>query len=119
MAAQPPDHPPEPSMDAKTDTESHAFHGRVEDDVLVRGCGRFVADAPLPNQSYAYFVRSPHAFARIVSIDTAGAKNVPGVIAVLTATDMDGIGNISRHPPLPGRNGSKLIVTNRQIGRAS
>jgi len=100
-------------MDAKTDTESHAFHGRVEDDVLVRGRGRYVADAPLPNQSYAYFVRSPHAFARIVSIDTAGARNVPGVIAVLTAADMEGIGNISRHPPLPGRNGSKLIVTNR------
>ncbi len=91
----------------------HAFPGRVEDDVLVRGHGRYVADAPEPNQAYAFFVRSPHAFARIVGIEAAGAKSMPGVIAVLTAADMDGIGNIARHPPLPGRNGSKLVVTNR------
>ncbi|MGB7037448.1 MAG: xanthine dehydrogenase family protein molybdopterin-binding subunit, partial [Xanthobacteraceae bacterium] len=100
-------------MDAQTDASSHAFSGRVEDDVLVRGHGRYVADAPEPNQAYAFFVRSPHAFARIVGIDAAGAKSMPGVIAVLTAADMDGIGNIARHPPLPGRNGSKLVVTNR------
>src|SRR5579863_10022116 len=100
-------------MDAKTDANTHALHGRVEDDVLVRGRGRYVADAPEPNQAYAFFVRSPHAFARIVSVDTPGAAGMPGVIAVLTAADMEGIGNISRHPPLPGRNGTKLIVTNR------
>jgi carbon-monoxide dehydrogenase large subunit len=100
-------------MDAKTDANTHAFHGRVEDDVLVRGHGRYVADALEPNQAYAYFVRSPHAFARIVSVDSGGAMAMPGVIAVLTAQDMEGIGNISRHPPLPGKNGSKLIVTNR------
>ena len=104
-------------MDAKTaaqtDANTHSFHGRVEDDVLVRGHGRYVADAPLPNQAYACFVRSPHAFARVVSVDTSGATGMPGVIAVLTAADMDGIGNISRHPPLPGRDGAKLIVTNR------
>ena len=67
----------------------------------------------MPNQAYAYFVRSPHAFARVVSVETSGAAGMPGVIAVLTAADMEGIGNISRHPPLPGRDGAKLIVTNR------
>ena len=100
-------------MDAKTTANAHALHGRVEDDVLVRGYGRYVADAPEPNQAYAFFVRSPHAFARIVSVDSGAAMARPGVIAVLTAKDMEGIGNIARHPPLPGRNGSKLIVTNR------
>ncbi len=100
-------------MDAKTDANTHALHGRVEDDVLVRGHGRYVADAPEPNQAYAFFVRSPHAFARIVSIDMSGATGMPGVVAVLTAQDMEGIGNIARHPPLPGRNGSKLIVSQR------
>ena len=100
-------------MDATTDVTAHSFHGCVEDDVLVRGHGSYIADAPLPNQAYAYFVRSPHAFARVVSVETSGAAGMPGVIAVLTAADMDGIGNISRHPPLPGRNGTKLIVTNR------
>ncbi|MGB6965250.1 MAG: hypothetical protein WBD90_12350, partial [Xanthobacteraceae bacterium] len=104
-------------MDATTDKtqidSSHPFHGRVEDDPLVRGRGRYVADAPLPNQAFAYFVRSPHAFARIVSFDTSGAMNMPGVIAVLTAKDMAGVGSISRHPPIAGRNGGKLILSHR------
>jgi aerobic carbon-monoxide dehydrogenase large subunit len=104
-------------MDAKANTQSataHAsYHPRAEDDVLVRGQGRYVADAPLPNQAYAYFVRSPHAFARIVSIDAAAAPSAPGVVAVLTAKDMEGVGNISRHPPLPGRGGAKLAVSHR------
>ena len=53
-------------MDATTE-HHEPKHVRVEDNVLVRGHGRYTADAPLPNQAYAYFVRSPHAFARIVS----------------------------------------------------
>src|SRR5271155_71497 len=103
-------------MDATTDSKTQPHEParvRVEDDVLVRGRGRYVADAPEPNQAFGYFVRSPHAFARIVSIDTAAAAAMPGVIAVLTGKDMDGVGNISRHPPLPGRNGTKLAVSHR------
>jgi aerobic carbon-monoxide dehydrogenase large subunit len=103
-------------MDATTDktqTDSRPFHGRVEDAPLVQGRGRYVADAPLPNQAFAYFVRSPHAFARIVSLDASGAMNMPGVVAVLTAKDMEGVGNVSRHPPIAGRNGGKLIISHR------
>src|SRR5689334_13016775 len=99
------------TADSKTGTQHE--HGRVEDEALVRGLGRYIADAPEPNQAFAFFVRSPHAFARILSIDTEAAKNAPGVIAVLMASDMDGVGNISRHPPLPGRNGAKLAVSQR------
>ncbi len=99
-------------MDAKADDHA-TYHPRVEDDALVRGRGRFIADAPAPNQAYAYFVRSPHAFARIKSIETGAAANAPGVIAVLTADDIEGVGNISRHPPLPGRGGAKLFVSQR------
>jgi aerobic carbon-monoxide dehydrogenase large subunit len=105
-------------MDATTDKthgDSHSFHGRVEDEPLVRGRGRYIADAPLPNQAFACFVRSPHAFAKIVSIDPSGAVNTPGVVAVLTAKDMDGVGNVSRHPPVAGRNGGKLIITHRPV----
>jgi len=105
-------------MDATTDKthgNSHSFHGRVEDEPLVRGRGRYVADAPLPNQAYACFVRSPHAFAKIVSIDPSGAMNTPGVVAVLTAKDMEGVGNVSRHPPVAGRNGGKLIISHRPV----
>jgi carbon-monoxide dehydrogenase large subunit len=86
---------------------------RLEDDALVRGHGRFIADVPSTGQAYGYFVRSPHAFADIRSIKTDDARSAPGVIAVLTAADMDGIENLSQHPPLAGRGGKKLIVPHR------
>jgi carbon-monoxide dehydrogenase large subunit len=103
----------EDDMDAKTVDHRAQHQPRLEDDPLVRGLGRYAADAPLTGQTYAYFVRSPHAFADIRSIDAEAAKAVPGVLAVLTAADMEGIGNISQHPPLAGRGGQKLIIPHR------
>jgi aerobic carbon-monoxide dehydrogenase large subunit len=103
----------EPKMEAKTVESSAPYRPRLEDDPLVRGLGRYAADVPLPGQTQAYFVRSPHAFADIRSIDTAAAKAAPGVVGVLTAADMEGIGNVSQHPPLAGRGGQKLIVPHR------
>ena len=46
---------------------------RLEDDALVRGAGQFMDDPRLPNQAYAAFVRSPHAHARIVSVNAEAA----------------------------------------------
>jgi carbon-monoxide dehydrogenase large subunit len=93
----------------------HAHTIRVEDNVLVRGQGRFVDDPRENGQLYAHFVRSPHAFARIRSVDIAEAKRAPGVVAVLTAADMKAanIGSVARHPPMAGRNGSKLVIPYR------
>ena len=90
-------------------------HGtiRVEDDQLLRGEGRYADDAKPANLAYAHFVRSPHAHARIKSVDTAEARKAPKVLAVLTAKDMDGVGSVSRHPPMIGRNGFKLIMPHR------
>ena len=99
-------------MDAKTEHHEDQ-HVRVEDNVLVRGHGRYAADAPLPDQAYAFFVRSPHAFAKILSIDVEAALKAPGVIGVLTAKDMEGVGNLGRHPPVPGRGGKNLILPHR------
>jgi carbon-monoxide dehydrogenase large subunit len=99
-------------MDSKT-AERRAHHApRLEDNALVRGLGRFAADTPLPGQALAAFVRSPHAFADIKSIDTSAARKVKGVVAVLTGSDMEEakLGSISAHPPVPGRNGSKLVM---------
>src|SRR6185295_37649 len=106
----PPLHP-EADMDLKT--ASHARPTpRLEDDALLRGLGRYAADVPMTGEAQAYFVRSPHAFADINSIDITAAKAVKGVLAVLTGADMDEakIGNVSQHPPLAGRGGAKLIV---------
>src|SRR5215471_13753389 len=85
---------------------------RVEDDALVRGTGRFMDDPRLPDTTYAAFVRSPHAHARIASVNTDEARKAKKVLAVLTAQDMAAanVGNISRHPPVPGRGGAKMIM---------
>src|SRR5437899_4149831 len=99
-------------MDSKTFESPAHDQPRLEDDALVRGLGRYAADVALTDQAYAYFVRSPHAFADIRAIDIAAAQSTPGVLAVLTAADMEGIGNVSQHPPLVGR-GRKLIVPHR------
>ena len=61
---------------------------RVEDDALVRGGGRFMDDPRLPNTAYAVFVRSPHAHARVISVNTDEARKAKKVLAVLTAADM-------------------------------
>ena len=98
-------------MDQATHHEHH-FEPRVEDDALIRGRGRFVEDAPQENQAYAVFVRSPHACAHIRSLDVEAAHRAAGVVAVLTHKELDaaGVGSTSVHPPLAGRNGTKLVM---------
>jgi len=61
---------------------------RREDERLLRGKGRYVADVSLPGQLHAVFVRSPFAHAAIGGIDTSAALTLPGVVAVLTAADV-------------------------------
>jgi carbon-monoxide dehydrogenase large subunit len=99
-------------VDQPADQHDHHFEPRVEDDALVRGLGRFVEDAPQPNQTHGVFVRSPHAHARIRSIDVTAARAAKGVATVLTHKEIEaaGVGSTSVHPPLNGRNGTKLIV---------
>src|SRR3984885_2021963 len=60
---------------------------RFEDPRLIRGGGRYVDDLALPHMAYGYVLRSPHAHARIRSIDTSAAKMAPGVLLVLTGAD--------------------------------
>jgi carbon-monoxide dehydrogenase large subunit len=76
--------------------------GRVEDDALTRGAGRFLDDAPMPGELHAYFLRSPHAHAKILSVDIEAARGAPGVLAVLTGADMTAakVTSIARHVPI-------------------
>jgi carbon-monoxide dehydrogenase large subunit len=60
---------------------------RKEDYRFLTGAGQYTDDVTLPNQSYAAFVRSPHAHATIKSIKTDKAKKAPGVLAVYTGED--------------------------------
>jgi aerobic carbon-monoxide dehydrogenase large subunit len=76
---------------------------RREDQRLLFGTGQYVDDVAVANEVFVVFVRSPHAHARIVSIDVGPAKAMPGVVAVLTGADLkaDDIG------PLPDGAGLK------------
>jgi CO/xanthine dehydrogenase Mo-binding subunit len=61
---------------------------RVEDPRLLTGQGRYIDDIDRPNMLHAAVLRSPHAHARIVSIDVSAAAALPGVVAVLTGEDI-------------------------------
>lgn len=88
---------------------------RVEDGPLLRGAGRFVADVPQDGQAYGVFVRSPHAHARVVAVDADAARAAPGVLAVLTAADMAGLGSLAWHQPMAGRDGTPLAMPVRPV----
>ncbi|HYE93032.1 MAG TPA: hypothetical protein VEA38_18525, partial [Terriglobales bacterium] len=78
---------------------------RREDPRLITGRGEFVDDLRIPAVVHAAFVRSPHAHARIRSIDVATARRAPGVIGVFTAADLGPAGEpmpiYAPHPALP------------------
>ena len=61
---------------------------RKEDYRFLTGAGQYTDDLVLPAQTYAVFVRSPHAHARIRSVDIGQAKAAPGVVAVFTGADL-------------------------------
>ena len=61
---------------------------RVEDDDLLTGRDRFADNFSLPGQCHLAFVRSPHAHARILSIDASSAKAMEGVVAIVTGAEL-------------------------------
>ena len=65
---------------------------RIEDPALVRGQGRFTDDVTPAGAVYLRFVRSTQAHGRLVSIDTAAALALPGVLAVYTGADLEAAG---------------------------
>ncbi len=65
---------------------------RVEDPALVQGQGRFTDDVAPAGQVFLRFVRSTEAHARLVSVDTAAARALPGVLAVWTGADLAAAG---------------------------
>jgi carbon-monoxide dehydrogenase large subunit len=84
---------------------------RREDRRFLLGKGRYTDDIVLPWQTWAVFVRSPHAHAKIRSIDTASARKAPGVLAVLTGEDVaaDGLGGLPCGWQLKNKDGSVMV----------
>jgi carbon-monoxide dehydrogenase large subunit len=67
---------------------------RREDARFLTGRGQYTDDIVLPRQTYAYFLRSPYAHARINSISTDAAKKAPGVVAIFTGADFRDVGGL-------------------------
>jgi aerobic carbon-monoxide dehydrogenase large subunit len=89
---------------------------RVEDNRLLTGTGGFTDNLARPNQAHVVLVRSPHAHARIVKVDTAAARKAPGVVAVFTWDDMakEGCGYFALPAMFPNADGSKPDMTPRR-----
>jgi carbon-monoxide dehydrogenase large subunit len=85
---------------------------RVEDPRLLKGGGSYTDDITLPGTVAGVVLRSPHAAARITSIDTAAAKSLPGVLAIYTSADLaaDGIGTLPCAAPVKNRDGSTMAT---------
>jgi carbon-monoxide dehydrogenase large subunit len=83
---------------------------RVEDPRLLQGAGRYTDDIALPGMLAGVVLRSPHAAATIIAIDTAAARAVPGVRAIYTAADLkaEGIGTLPCAAPVQNRDGSAM-----------
>src|SRR3954470_18911833 len=88
--------------------------GRLEDDRMLTGRGKYVSDWNLPGQAYGHFVRSDRAHADIVSLDVAAALAEPGVFAVFTGDDIKGaLKSLPCALPVKGRGGMELIHPGR------
>jgi carbon-monoxide dehydrogenase large subunit len=85
---------------------------RREDQRFLTGKGHYTDDLNRPGQTYAAFVRSPHAHARIKHVDASGASAMPGVLGVLTGADLaaDKIGNLICGWMIHSRDGSPMSM---------
>src|SRR5262245_51129874 len=93
---------------------------RVEDIRFVQGKGSYVDDLKLPGMLYGDFTRSPHAHARVKSLDTSKAAALPGVVAVLTAETLKTV-KLAWIPTLAGDGpmvlaDGKVLCQNQEVG---
>ena len=90
---------------------------RLEDQRLLTGKGQFIDDKPEDGALWLYVLRSPHAHAKIVSVDTKEAAKMPGVQAVYTGADLvaDDIGTLPTLMVFPRPDGSPMTVPPRRL----
>src|SRR5499427_7785387 len=83
---------------------------RKEDKRFITGKGRYVDDIKIVGLTYAHFVRSPHAHAKVKGIDASAALKMPGVVAVLTGKELvaDKVGNLICGWMIHSKDGSPM-----------
>ncbi|WP_353210887.1 xanthine dehydrogenase family protein molybdopterin-binding subunit [Rhodovarius sp.] len=93
---------------------------RKEDVRLLTGRGSYTDDLSRENEAQMVILRSPHANARINSIDLAAAQAAPGVLMVLTGAeaDADGLGLFPVMVEVPGKDGTRVFAPPRKILQA-
>ena len=81
-----------------------------EDHRFITGQGRYTDDVNRPGQAHAYFLRSPHAHAKIKAIDTKAAAGMPGVLGIFTGADLatDKIGGLICGWMIHNKDGSPM-----------
>ena len=109
-----------PELQVQFDPSSARFGAarsqkRLEDDRLLTGKGLYSDDRELAGQAWLVLVRSPHAHARLRSIDLDPVKGSPGVIAAWTMADLraDGVGHIPFPPLFKRADGSPMAAPPR------
>ena len=90
---------------------------RREDARFVTGSGAYLDDLKFEGLTRAAFVRSPHAHARVTSVDTAAAARAPGVLAVLTAADVqaDGLKSLRPYAEANVQTGERFIFDEQPL----
>ncbi len=83
-------------------------HGKIDGLEKITGTAQFVDDIALPRMVYAKLLRSPHAHARIISIDTDAANKMPGVLAIVVGTDLP-----IRHGAIPVANDETALAIDK------
>jgi carbon-monoxide dehydrogenase large subunit len=81
---------------------------RKEDVRFLTGAGQFTDDVTYPHQTCGYFLRSPHAHAKIRKIDTAKGKAAPGVVAIFTGEDLTGVNGLPCGWLITGTDGKPM-----------
>ncbi|NVN84785.1 MAG: xanthine dehydrogenase family protein molybdopterin-binding subunit [Rhodopseudomonas sp.] len=90
---------------------------RLEDQRLLTGLGHYLDDKPADGALWLVVLRSPHAHARIVAIDTQAAREMPGVTAVFTGADLvaDDVGTLPTLPIFKRPDGSPMALPARRL----
>ena len=90
---------------------------RLEDQRLLTGKGQFIDDKPEDGALWLHVLRSPHAHANLVSVDTGEAAGMPGVEAVYTGADLiaDDIGTLPTLLVFPRPDGSPMTAPPRRL----
>ncbi|HEY3563421.1 MAG TPA: xanthine dehydrogenase family protein molybdopterin-binding subunit [Casimicrobiaceae bacterium] len=81
---------------------------RKEDARFLTGTGQYTDDVSMPRQTHAYFLRSPHAHANVLSVDVMKAKQSPGVVDVFTGADLQGVNGLPCGWLITGTDGKPM-----------